>query len=131
MADDLDFVGIVGKTVEDVSKELMKIELGETGIELDDLLHLEHFSRRRYVSLTRVYKVSYAVLRASRPSSTLCVQGPIWTVRISSRLITVSWYKVGRIVGRCSRIRCGLVRAAEFKADKASRRTVYQSLMSR
>lgn len=76
--------------------------------------------------LTRVYIVSYAVLRASNPSSTLCVHGPICTVRMRSGLMTVSLYKLGKSATRCSRMRCGFVRAAEFRADNARRRTVYQ-----
>lgn len=71
-----------------------------------------------------MYIVSYAVFRASRPSSNTCVHGPICTFRISSGLITVSWYRFGRIDGRWSRIRCAFVRAAEFNADSASLRTV-------
>lgn len=77
------------------------------------------------VTLTNVYIVSYAVLRASRPSSTLCVQGPIWTVRIRSGLMTVSLYKFGRRVVRFSRISWGLVRVAELRADNASLLTVW------
>ena len=39
---------------------------------------------------TRVYIVSYAVFLVSKPSSTLCVHGPIWTVLIKEGFTTVS-----------------------------------------
>jgi len=39
---------------------------------------------------TRVYMVSYAVFRVSKPSSTLCVKGPICTVRIEPGSMTAS-----------------------------------------
>lgn len=101
----------------------MQVQLGQARVQLMSTIS-EKDTGVRSVMLTSVYNVSYAVLRASRPSSTLCVQGPICTVRMRSGLTTVSLYKLGNKVSKWSRMRCGRERAAELSAESARRRTV-------
>jgi hypothetical protein len=105
MRDDLDFIGVICEALHYPVDELMKVEAKKAGVQLHIKECEHHVSYIMYhphlaFMLTRVYIVSYAVLRASRPSSNFCVQGPICTVRMSSGLTTVSWYKLGRIVAR-------------------------------
>lgn len=122
----------------------MDVDFGEAGVKLlcEEIggRMVEGGGDREYVSmdleqskkkkdnrekgLTRVYIVSYAVLRVSSPSSTLCDHGPICTVRINSLFTCVSRYSCGKKIFKCSRMSRGLLRAAELRADIATRRTV-------
>lgn len=68
--------------------------------------------------------------RTSSPSSTLCLNGPIMTSRISSGLMTDSRSTNGIRLPMCGRIRSGLLCAAELSAVIDSRRISMSSSCS-
>ena len=100
MRDHFDLVRVVREAGDDLAQKLVKIQLGQAGVQLKKVSVERSLLRLKMKEPTSVYIVSYAVLRVSRPSSTLCVQGPIWTVRTSCGLMAVSLYKLGKSVER-------------------------------
>ena len=73
---------------------------------------------------SKVYIHSKAAFLRSNPSSTSCLKGPISTSRINSLRFCVSLYNWGKTDLSKSRIRLGLLWAAELKATKATRLTL-------
>mmetsp|Transcript_29072 Transcript_29072/g.74803 ORF Transcript_29072/g.74803 Transcript_29072/m.74803 type:complete len:222 (-) Transcript_29072:2803-3468(-) len=83
----------------------------------------ENSSRSEHLERS-VSIVSKAALRISRPSSTVCLNGPRSTWWTSSGLFAVSPYRSGSSVGSSSLMADGLLCARQLSASTAPRRTL-------